>query len=511
MLDATPFLRFYARRRLAALARQDGAAAQRRQLLSLIGRARETLFGRAHGFAQIRDVADYQARVPLRRYEQFWSEYWQPRFPVLDNVSWPGRIPYFARSSGTSSGATKHIPVSENMMGANRRAAIDLLVHHVQHRPASRVLAGRNFVLGGSTALETLAPGVAAGDLSGIAAASVPFWAQPYYFPRGALARVTDWEEKTAALARRSLAENIRSISGTPSWLLLFFERLRAESPQAGESLNSLYPDLELITHGGVAFAPYRDRFVRLLEGSHAETREVYPASEGFVALADRAPGEGLRMLTDNGLFFELVPLEELEADKPTRHWLGNAETGVNYALVVSSCAGLWSYIVGDTVRLIGLRPARLLVTGRTAYNLSAFGEHLIAEEIDTAIGAAAASIGAAVTDYTVGPVYPAERSGYHLYLVEFSDSPDAGGLSRFAAALDKKLSALNIDYAEHRAGNFGMDPPRVIAVSRGGFAAWMKARGKLGGQNKVPRVISDETAFKAMVRALAGEAARGD
>ena len=491
MLDATPLLRLYADRRLAQLARQDPVAAQRRELLRLLWRARNTGFGRAHGFAAIRDVAAYQDRVKLRRWEDFWREWWQAPFPRLHDVSWPGTIPAFANTSGTTGATTKRIPVSRAMLRANRRAALDVLVFHLAARPRSRVLAGRNFLLGGSTALERLAPGITAGDLSGIAAADIPIWARRRTFPPRPLALIADWEQKLAALAPLSLAAGITGIAGTPSWLLLFFEQLGRRYGRA--ALAELYPTLELVVHGGVGFAPYQAAFAAWLAGSHAETREVYPASEGFIAIADRGPGEGLRLLLDNGIFYEFVRPGELDAVRPQRRWIADAELGVAYAIVLSTNAGLWSYVPGDTVTLIGRDPPRLLVTGRVGWSLSVAGEHLVGQELDAGIAAAAASVGGTVADYAAAALAPdaTDPRGGHLFIVELAAVP-AAGAAAFAAALDAALVAANADYAAHRQGDFGLRPPRVVLVAPGVFAAWMDARGKLGGQNKVPRVITD-------------------
>lgn len=496
MFDATPLFRVFVRHRLRQLGQQQAATEQARLLLQLVAQAQNTRFGNDHDFATIRSVDDFQSRVPLRSYEDMWRDYWQGGFPTLRDVSWPGLVPAYAVTSGTTTGATKYIPCTAAMNRSNRKAALDVLVHHIANRPNSRVLGGRSFMLGGSTDLVDEAPGVVSGDLSGIAAATVPWWARAYAFPPPTLALIADWDQKIEQLARSSLAEDIRSISGTPSWLLLFFEKLAALAGKPDAPLSDLYPNLDLLVHGGVNFTPYQHRFDGLLAGSHAELREVYPASEGFIAVADRGSGDGLRLITDNGLFYEFVPLDELGAANPTRHWLGTAEIDVNYALVLSSCAGLWSYIIGDTVRLIERDLPRLLVTGRTSYMLSAFGEHLIGSEIDDAIADAASSIHREVTDYAVGALFPDHNQsiGGHQYIVEFSardgQLPD---VDAFAQRLDTHLCQTNDDYKAHRADGFGLRAPAVHPVPAGTFAAWMKKRGKLGGQNKVPRIINDQ------------------
>ncbi|HEX9646257.1 MAG TPA: GH3 auxin-responsive promoter family protein [Alphaproteobacteria bacterium] len=508
MLDVTPPFRLYAARRRRALEGLDAAAIQQATLRRLVKAAEQTRFGRDHGFADIGSVAEFQARVPLRDYDRFWDEYWQAPFPRLVDCTWPGTMPYFAVSSGTTRGVTKYIPCSHAMNRSNRRAAVDLLVHHVANRPHSRILGGRSFMLGGSTALIEQAPGIYSGDLSGIAAKVMPRWARLRYFPPRELETIADWERKIECLARRSLREDIRALSGAPSWLLLFLDRLAAIEGLDEARIAALYPRLELLVHGGVSFVPYRDRFALLLAGSGAETREVYPASEGFFAIADRGDGEGLRLTLDIGLFYEFVPVDELESDAPSRRWIADVEPGVNYALVVSTCAGLWAYVVGDTVRFVDLDPPRVLVTGRTAYTLSAFGEHLIGEELETAVAEAAGEIGAEVVDFSAGSLFPRARGerGGHLYVVEFAAAiDDAARLAGFAAKLDAVLMRLNVDYKDHRAEGFGLNPPRVHPVPPGTFAAWMRRRGKLGGQHKVPRVINDQALFEDL-RRFAGD-----
>jgi hypothetical protein len=498
MIDATPLLRLYAHFRARRLDREDAAAVQDRTLRRLLAQAAATRFGRDHRFAQIRDRRAFQEAVPLRRYEDFWTAYWRPAFPELVDCSWPGRMPFFAASSGTSTGATKFIPVSGEMLRSNQQAALGLMVHHLRQRPHSRVFGGRQLLLGGSSALVERAPGVKSGDLSGIAAATMPRWARSFAFPPPDIAALTDWTEKMARLAEAAPCADIRSISGTPSWLLLFFDELARRHPGPGLCLADFFPRLELVVHGGVNFAPYRPRFAEWLGGSRAELREVYAASEGFIAAADRGDGEGLRVVLDHGIFYEFVPVAEIGSARPARHAIGEIETDVDYAPALTTCAGLWAYIVGDVVRFVSRMPPRLRVTGRLSYTLSAFGEHLTGEEIEAAATAAAAAIGAALRDFAVGALYP-ERPGEiggHLFVVEFERPVAAAERARFAAALDHDLAERNLDYRDHRAGGFGLRPPEIAILRPGGFAEWMRRRGRLGSQNKVPRVIADPALF---------------
>jgi hypothetical protein len=502
MLDGTPVGRIYARQRLATLAREDSVLAQQQQLLSLVGKAAHTRFGREHGFDTIRTVDEFQRRVPLRRYEAMWERYWKPPFPDLVDCSWPGKIPYFALSSGTTSGTTKYIPCSQEMVRSNRRAALDVVVHHLANRPQSRVLGGVNFMLGGSTDLTRLAEGVEAGDLSGIAAASAPSWARGRMFPPRDLALIADWERKIDLLSDRILGLDVRTIAGTPSWLLVFFDRLFERNPDRARNFGAFFPELELVIHGGVNFLPYRPRFDALMEGTHAETREVYAASEGFIAAADRGPGKGMRLVADNGLFYEFVPVSELEAPSPTRHWLATAELGVDYAIAVSSCAGVWSYVLGDTVRFVDLKPPRVLITGRTTYSLSSFGEHLTGHEIEEAVSAAATAIGREVAEFSVGSVFPdgSRARGNHLFIVEFRGPGfHATEVLRFLQILDDTLSQRNDDYRAHRSGGVGLGPPEILVAGPGTFRAWMKSRGQLGGQHKVPRIIVNAGLFDSL------------
>jgi hypothetical protein len=487
----------------------DPVAAQRATLLRLVKQAQDTRFGCEHGFAWIHSIADYQHRVPIRDYEAFWHQYWQPAFPYLDSVTWPGRIPYFALSSGTTSATTKYIPVSKEMLTSNRHAALTALTWFRSANPHARLFSGRLFFLGGSTDLHVLTPGrndqyptsndqfpiekmetgqssVRAGDLSGIMAREVATALRPFMFPPLELALLADWDRKLQVLAERSASLPITLIAGVPSWLLAFFERLLQATGRG--CVAEVWPSLAVVVHGGTSFEPYRALFRQVIGNPKVRFLETYAASEGFVA-GDDPRYQLLRLVPDHGLFFEFVPVEELGKDKPARHTLGEVVPGIQYAVVVTSCAGLWAYLLGDTVCFEQRQPPLLRFTGRITYFLSAFGEHLIAEEVERAVAGAAQATAAAICDFHVGPVFPEmpDVPGKHRYLVEFAQPPK--DLERFAGELDAILCRLNDDYRVHRARDLVLAGPEVVPVRRGGFAAWQRAWGRLGGQHKLPRM----------------------
>jgi hypothetical protein len=495
----TRFARWRARR----LNTRPAWRLQERTLLGLVRRARHTRFGRENGFDSIASVADYQRRVPLRHYEDFWEGYWKGPFPFLRDVTWPGLLPYSALSSGTTSGTTKYIPLSREMLASNQKAALTTIALFLAAYPGTRLFSGRLFFLGGSTDLVDLgaqAGGprgkVLGGDLSGITSLEASPLLRPYSFPPVELALVKDWEQKMRLLAERAASLPITMISGIPSWLLVLFDRLRQVTGK--ERIADVWPMLRLLIHGGTRFDPYREVFRRQVGSPDVHFLEVYPASEGFIATEDPRH-RLLRLVPDHGLFFEFVPADELDAPRPTRHTIDDLELGVNYAVVLTTCAGLWAYVLGDTVRFEKRDPPLLVFTGRTKYFLSAFGEHLISEEVERAVAAAAQATGSAVVDFHVGPLFPEDPSkpGRHRYLVEFAGAtPDLG---RFTAVLDAELGRINEDYAAHRQGDLTMLAPEVVPVRPGGFADWMRSQGKLGGQHKVPRMDNSGEVTRAM------------
>lgn len=487
----------YARARVAKLAASDPVAVQERVLRRLVDAARDTRFGRDHRFRAIHTVADFQNSVPVRTYEQVWKLYFQDHYPVFDNLTWPGLIPYLALTSGTTQGATKYIPVSRAMVRSNLKASKTMVAYHLAARPDSALFRGKTFFLGGSTALEQPAPGVEQGDLSGIAAKEVGDWLRPYTFPPVELALEPNWDRKLNLLAERSLTEPITMVGGVPSWLLVLFQKLLDLSGKS--TIGEVWPTLEAVVHGGVKFDPYRASFQAMLGNASIRLQETYPCSEGFIAFGDPAT-DLLRLVYDHGIFYEFIPVEELESAKPTRHWLGNVETGINYAIVVCTCAGMWSHVIGDTVRFESLAPPLLTFTGRTKYTLSAFGEHLISEEVEGAIAAASAATSAQVREWHVGPAFHGAL-GHHIYVIEFREPPRE--MESFRILLDADLSRRNADYQAHRAEGVGLPLPEIIVARPGAFEGWMRSRGKLGGQNKVPRMDNAGTLTAQLVSYL--------
>lgn len=424
----------YATMRVKQIDELDLVGTQRRVLFNLLHKARDTRFGRDHHFAAIQSVAEYQKRVPLRTYEQFWNEYMAGNYPNLKGITWPEHIPYYALSSGTTSGATKYLPVTRQMVQSNKRAALTNLSFFLHEHPRAPIFRGRIFFLGGSTDLKENSDGSLYGDLSGISAREVSDAMRPYFYPPPEIALLGEWEKKVEILAEQSAQMPITAISGVPSWLLTLFDYLKKATGK--KHIADVWPTLQLVIHGGAMFEPYRRVFRELIGNDSVVFQDTYPSSEGYVAVEDLR-FRMLRLIPDHGIFFEFVPMEELSSDKPTRHTVADLQPGVNYAVVMTTCAGLFSMILGDTVRFERRDPPLLHFTGRTKYFLSAFGEHLISEEIEKAVSMAAEATGALVVDFHVGPIFAAtpNEPGRHRFLIEFSRAP--ADLAHFTQKLD--------------------------------------------------------------------------
>jgi hypothetical protein len=489
----------WARRRLQtvdALARR-APEAQGETLGALLTTARETAFGREHGFSEIRTPAEFARNVPVRRYVETLP--WLLR--VLrgeENVTWPGRARWFAKTSGTTAG-DKAIPVTDALVAQNRRAGRDVLAFHVRATPGSRLFEGDLLFLGGSTTMEPVPAGGQVGDLSGIMAAEMPFWLRRRVLPSAGVVAIRDWELKLEAIARETLGRDLTLLSGMPSWSLLLFERWRALS--SGRSPADLFPGLELFVHGGVRYEPYRGTLEAAF-GRALRRLEVYPASEGFLAVQDDPESAGMALGLDYGTFYEFVPAAEAGSPSARRLTLAEVRVGETYSIVLSNVAGLWAYEIGDLVRFVSLSPPRVTVVGRTMAFSNCCGENLIVEEVEEAFVAACAETRAAGGEFTVAARPGAVGDGRPRleWIVESADPSFPA--EAFARAADAVLRRRNHDYDTKRTGDVGMLPPVVALVPPGTFHSWMRSRGKLGGQHKVPRLRNDREVADALLAA---------
>jgi hypothetical protein len=495
------------RRALERVARQAGAV-QEAALLALVRRARDTAFGRAHGFDAIRSIADYQARVPVSDYLAH-RPWWARALQGEPDVTWPGRPRYWVKTSGTTAG-DKVLPITPEAFAAHRRGGWDALLMAAEGVGAATLLGGALLFPGGSSALQPLGQGGLVGDLSGLVVRRLPPIIARCYSPGPAISAIADWETRIEAVAALAARQDVRLLCGMPSWVLILFDRIARRRALEGKPIGTVgecWPNLAAFVHGGVAFAPYRGLFEHWL-GRAVHSVEVYPASEAFVALQTERAG-GLTPMLDYGVFHEFIPVEDLGLPSPRRHLAADVELGRSYAVALTTPAGLWSYLLGDTVRFAARDPLRLEITGRTRHFVNAFGENVIVEEVERALVAACQRAHAEVVEFTVAPRYPSAREprGGHDWLVEFAEPPRCS-IEVFTAALDESLMALNTDYRTKRTAGVGMVEPRLVELPAGTFYHWLRGQGKLGDQHKVPRVTNSRAVADALLATAAARRA---
>lgn len=481
----------FVHRRVKSAARR-AVDAQHDTLLDLVRTARDTAFGRDHDFAGIRNYEDFKARVPLVDYEAFRPYADRIRDGESD-VSWVGRPKYFAKTSGTTSGV-KYIPLTRQSIPNHFGTARNALFNYIAETGRSKWLDGKMIFLSGSPEMDDT-NGIPTGRLSGIVNHQVPAWLRTNQLPSYETNCIEDWETKLERIVDETISADMRLISGIPPWVQMYYERLLARSGKS--TVLELFPNLEMFVYGGVNFEPYR-KSLEALVGGRIPSVETYPASEGFIAFQDTQTEPGLLLNADSGIFFEFVPAGEIFDENPTRLSLGQVETGVNYAIILNTNAGLWGYNIGDTVEFVSLDPYRLRVTGRIKHFISAFGEHVIGKEVEDAMREASAKHGVEVTEFTVAPQVNPPEGGlpYHEWFVEYSQAPnDPAG---FARDLDAAMVKQNIYYQDLIKGEI-LRPCVVRPVKAGGFRAYMKSQGKLGGQNKVPRLSDDRKIADAL------------
>ena len=455
----------------------------------LIEHAMRTTWGIQYGFDSISTIEEYQHRVPISSYDDV-KPYINRLREGEQNLLWPTDIKWFAKSSGTTSDKSKFIPVSnEAMEDCHFRAGKDVIAFYTKQKPDSSVLKGKTLTLGGSAEVNNLSNQSYYGDLSAVLIENLPFWAQFIRTPTSEIALIPDFEEKLDRITRYTINENVTSIAGVPSWNLVL---LRAVLDFTGkDNILDVWPNLELFTHGGVSFTPYRESFKKLIPSDEMNYMETYNASEGFFAIQDDLERDDMLLMLDLGVFYEFIPLDRLHETNPPAYTIGDVEKGVNYVIVISTNGGLWRYMIGDTVVFTSLIPHRIKISGRTKYYINAFGEEVIMENAEQALMIACKETGAIIKEYTAGPMYMSDNSkGGHEWMIEFENPP--GKLDQFTEVLDASLQSVNSDYEAKRFKNLTLMLPKVVSLQPGTFYKWMQKRGKLGGQNKIPRLAND-------------------
>lgn len=462
--------------------------AQRDVLQHLVTSAQYTFFGKKYDFSRLFTIRAFKERIPLHEYDDL-KPYIQRMLDGEENVLWNSPVHWFAKSSGTTSDKSKFIPVSEESLQENHyEASKDVLTMYYKNFPSSDLLTGKSLVVGGSHQISRLNEEIQYGDLSAVLMQNTPFWGQWLRTPELSIALLDEWEEKIEKLAQSTAEENVTSLAGVPTWTLLLLKRILEIK---GKSvIADVWPNLELYIHGGVSFIPYREQFEKVI-GKPINYLEIYNASEGFFAGQDAPGAEDMLLFTGHGVFYEFMPVSEYGKPSPRTVGLKNVNLHDHYALVISTTGGLWRYVVGDTVQFTSLGPFRIRVTGRIRHYMNAFGEEVMVENTDRAIALAAAATGCGVGDYTAAPVfYEKDGVGAHEWLIEFERAPaDIGFFSR---ELDAALKKLNSDYEAKRQKDIALKPPVLHMLAPGSFNRWLKSKGKMGGQHKVPRLSND-------------------
>lgn len=456
----------------------------------LISSGQYTEFGRQFGFSKIYKLNEYKQQVPVFDYETL-KPYIHKIMEGQQNILWNTPIKWFAKSSGTTSDKSKFIPVSQECLDdCHYRAGRDVLSLYYQNFPESDLLTGKTLVIGGSHQVNKLNEESFYGDLSAVMLQNMPFYGQLVRTPDLSIALMDEWEEKIEQIALATIHENVTSMAGVPTWTLVLIRRI---FELAGtDNLTDVWPNLELYIHGGVSFTPYKDQFRNLIRSPLMQYLETYNASEGFFGAQDNLfTDEGLLLFLNHGIFYEFMPVEELGKENPQTLQLGEVETGRNYAPVISTNGGLWRYLVGDTIQFTSLFPFRVRVTGRTKSFINAFGEEVIVDNADKALSIACEKTGAIVNDYTAAPVYfSGNDNGAHEWLIEFEKPPADGGA--FIREVDQALRCINSDYEAKRYKNIALRMPLLHILPKGTFNEWLKSKGRLGGQHKVPRLSND-------------------
>ena len=457
----------------------------------LIYQARHTEFGKQYEFESIHSLDKFKSRVPISTYEDFFP-YIQRLMQGEQNILWPSEVRWFAKSSGTTNARSKFIPVTpEALEDCHFKGGKDMISIYVNNHPDTKLFTGKCLGIGGSHQINQYDPHANSyyGDVSAVIMKNLPLWAQFVRTPSLDIALMDDWEDKIEKMAKATSEVNVTSIQGVPTWTIVLLQRI--VELKGVDNILEVWPNLEVFVHGAVAFGPYRSLFCQLIPSPSMHYMETYTASEGFIGIQDQSSVHEMLLMLDYGIYYEFIPIEELHKENPRTLTLEQVEVNQNYALVISTNAGLWRYLIGDTVKFTSIDPYRIKVSGRTKHFINAFGEELIIENAETAIARACKDTGATINNFTAGPMYiEAGSKGGHEWVIEFTQEPE--NLPIFTQQLDQHLKEINSDYEAKRYKDIALQEPVIHNVPPGTFYHWMKKRGKLGGQNKVPRLANN-------------------
>ncbi|HZJ73795.1 MAG TPA: GH3 auxin-responsive promoter family protein [Perlabentimonas sp.] len=473
---------------------------QEESILNMIKKAQDTEFGKEYNFSEIKTVEQFQRNVPITNYEDL-KPYVDKLREGAKDVLWPGETRWFAKSSGTTSDKSKFIPVSRTALDeCHFRGGKDVLAIYTNLYPETNVFKGKGLTLGGSHQVDNFSNQSYYGDLSAILIENIPWWADFIRTPSQKVALIPEWEVKLEKLTEEALRENVTNIAGVPSWNLVMIKHILNFTGK--DNLLEIWPNLELFTHGGVSFTPYREQFEKVIPSPNMHYMETYNASEGFFSIQDDPNSPDMLLMLDYGVFYEFIPIEEIGKPNPKVFTIADIEINKNYAIIITTNAGLWRYMIGDTVKFTSTFPHKIIITGRTKHFMNAFGEEIIIDNAEKALEIACKKTNATIADYTAAPIYMGDDAkGAHEWLIEFENEPD--NLEYFTKALDIALCSINSDYEAKRYKGITLTEPVVRVLKPETFFNWMKSRGKLGGQNKVPRLSNTREYADALLKII--------
>ena len=475
-----------------------GAEMQRHVLKSLLERAEDTEYGRNHAFSAIKDYETFCLDVPVNDYESLKQDIDRMRRGEKD-ILWPGQVKWYAKSSGTTNDKSKFIPVShDGLQGIHYAGGTDSVAFYLMNNPTSRIFDGRALILGGSHQSNYNIHGSLVGDLSAILIENINPLANLVRVPKKKTALLSDFEVKRERIAQETVNKNVTNISGVPSWMLSVL--LRVLEISGKNTIDEVWPNLEVFFHGGIAFTPYRKQYEQLIPSAKMHYEETYNASEGFFGIQSDPADKSMLLMLDYDVFYEFIPMDEFGSEHPTIVPIWGVEKGKNYAMLISTSCGLWRYVIGDTVQFTSTNPYKFIITGRTKHFINAFGEELIVDNAEQGLAYACLETGAEVSEYTAAPVFmDGNAKCRHQWLIEFAKEPE--DINRFATLLDKKLQEINSDYEAKRYKNITLQPLEIVKAKQGLFHTWLKQRGKLGGQHKVPRLSNTREHIEQLLK----------